>query len=103
MPFFRPSSRLDHLSMLRTSAFRILTPRFTARRLPLTASHVRLLSSAEPKQPPPPGAEEAAQSKEIVMTPGEKVAAASRLTLWGGIGLFAAFCAYYIAAELMPT
>jgi import inner membrane translocase subunit TIM21 len=42
-------------------------------------------------------------SKEIVMTPGEKVVAASRLGMWLGIGAFAAVCAYYIGKELFPT
>ena len=41
--------------------------------------------------------------REIVLTPGEQVAAASRLTMWGGIFLFASVCAYYIGKELIPT
>lgn len=83
--------------MLRSTAFHVVKPHWSVRRG--TVSRLRLLSS-ESKKPP---AEEAAQTKEIVMTPGEKVAAASRLTMWGGIGVFAAICAYYIGAELMPT
>jgi len=42
-------------------------------------------------------------NKEIVLTPGEKVVAASRLTLWAGIAAFASVCAYYIGSELIPT
>jgi hypothetical protein len=42
-------------------------------------------------------------SKEIVLTPGETVVAVSRLTLWAGIAVFAAACAYYIVMELIPT
>jgi hypothetical protein len=42
-------------------------------------------------------------SKEIVLTPGETVVAASRLTMWAGIAVFAAACAYYIIMELIPT
>lgn len=42
-------------------------------------------------------------TKEIVLTPGETVVAASRLTLWAGIAVFAAACAYYIIMELIPT
>jgi hypothetical protein len=42
-------------------------------------------------------------TKEIVMTPGEQVAAASRVTMWFGISIFAGFCAYYIGKELIPT
>lgn len=42
-------------------------------------------------------------TKEIVLTPGEKVVVASRLGLWAGIAAFASVCAYYIAKELIPT
>lgn len=42
-------------------------------------------------------------TKEIVLTPGEKVVVASRLTMWAGIAVFASFCAYYIIRELLPT
>ena len=44
-----------------------------------------------------------ADENAVVLTPGEKVVAASRLTLWAGIAVFAAVCAYYIGAELIPT
>jgi hypothetical protein len=40
---------------------------------------------------------------ELVLTPGEKVVAYSRLGMWGGIAVFAGFCAYYIGKELFPT
>jgi hypothetical protein len=39
----------------------------------------------------------------IMLTPGEKVVAASRLTVWAGAAAFAAICAYYIGRELIPT
>jgi len=42
-------------------------------------------------------------TKEVVLTPGEKVVAATRLTMWAGIAAFACACAYYIGAELIPT
>jgi mitochondrial import inner membrane translocase subunit TIM21 len=42
-------------------------------------------------------------TKELVLTPGQKVAAASRLGMWVGILGFASCCAYYIARELIPT
>lgn len=42
-------------------------------------------------------------SNELVLTPGEKVVAATRLTMWVGIAAFAAVCAYYIGKELLPT
>ena len=41
--------------------------------------------------------------KEIVLTPGEKVVAASRLGMWAGILAFACACAFYIGKELLPT
>lgn len=43
------------------------------------------------------------ETKEIVLTPGQKVAAASRLTMWAGIFAFACGCAYFIGKELIPT
>jgi len=42
-------------------------------------------------------------TKEIVLTPGEKVVVASRLGMWAGIFAFASVCAYYIGKELIPT
>lgn len=42
-------------------------------------------------------------TKEIVLTPGEKVVVASRLGLWAGILAFAGVCGFYIVKELMPT
>jgi import inner membrane translocase subunit TIM21 len=44
-----------------------------------------------------------AETSELVLTPGQKVVAASRLGLWAGIGAFALACAYYIGRELIPT
>lgn len=40
---------------------------------------------------------------DIVLTPGQKVVAGTRLTLWAGALLFAGTCAYYIGKELLPT
>ena len=40
---------------------------------------------------------------EIVLTPGQKVVAGTRLTMWAGIFCFATACAYYIGKELLPT
>jgi len=39
----------------------------------------------------------------IVLTPGQKVVAGTRLTMWAGIFCFATACAYYIGKELLPT
>jgi import inner membrane translocase subunit TIM21 len=43
------------------------------------------------------------ETKELVLTPGQKVVAASRLGLWAGVAAFALACAYYIGRELIPT
>jgi hypothetical protein len=48
-------------------------------------------------------ADSTSDSKEIVLTPGEQVVAATRLGMWGGIFVFACVCGYYIVKELMPT
>mmetsp|Transcript_22628 Transcript_22628/g.33925 ORF Transcript_22628/g.33925 Transcript_22628/m.33925 type:complete len:258 (+) Transcript_22628:53-826(+) len=45
----------------------------------------------------------AKESTEIVLTPGEKVVAGTRLGVWAGVAVFASFCAYYIGKELFPT
>ena len=37
------------------------------------------------------------------LTPGQKFQVGTRLTLWVGIGAFAAACAYWIIKELVPT
>lgn len=69
---------------------------------------LRALSSSagkgeEKKSQTAGGEEDAADTKEIVLTPGEKVAAAGRLTFWVGVGVFASACAYFIGKELLPT
>jgi hypothetical protein len=46
---------------------------------------------------------DSSDTSEIVLTPGQKVVEASRLTLWTGIAVLAACCAYYIGRELFPT
>jgi hypothetical protein len=45
----------------------------------------------------------AEEETQLVLTPGQKVVAYSRLTMWGGIFGFACCCAYYIGRELFPT
>lgn len=47
--------------------------------------------------------EEDTEMKEIMLTPGQKVAAYSRLAMWVGAFGFALVCGYYIAKELIPT
>lgn len=42
-------------------------------------------------------------SSELVLTPGEKVVAGTRLLFWGGALCFASVCAFYIGKELLPT
>lgn len=70
----------------------------------------RLLSSSstnqnndEQQQKKKPDGEDDETTKEIVLTPGETVVAVSRLTMWAGVAVFAAVCAYYIIKELVPT
>ena len=61
-------------------------------------------SSRDPKKPEGGGGGPAeGDSSEIVLTPGEKVVAGTRLTMWAGIACFAAACAYYVGKELLPT
>lgn len=42
-------------------------------------------------------------TNEIMLTPGQKVVAGTRLTMWAGVAVFAVACAYYIGKELLPT
>lgn len=42
-------------------------------------------------------------SKEIVLTPGQKVVAATQISMYVGIAILACACAYYIGKELIPT
>lgn len=58
--------------------------------------------AGDPKKEKMNGADDD-ETKEIVLTPGEKVVVASRLGMWAGIAAFAAVCAYYIGKELIPT
>lgn len=63
-----------------------------------------MLSSKANNDPPKKeGGEGDDETKEIMLTPGQKVVAASRLGLWTGIFGFACACAYYIGKELIPT
>ena len=64
---------------------------------------VRALSSEAKKEGKETSDQQEGDSKEIVLTPGQKVVAASRLTMWAGIAAFAAVCGFYIVKELMPT
>lgn len=65
---------------------------------------LRSLSSQSKEEPPKnnDGGSDP-ETTEIVLTPGQKVAAASRLTMWAGIFTFACACAYFIGKELIPT
>ncbi|KAL3762478.1 hypothetical protein ACHAWU_008181 [Discostella pseudostelligera] len=49
------------------------------------------------------GSDDPSSSTEIVLTPGEKVVATTRLFFWAGAFTFASMCAYYIGKELIPT
>lgn len=63
----------------------------------------RFLSSEAPKQEQKQQQDGEEPKNEIVLTPGEQVAAASRLGMYAGIAVFAGFCGYYIVKELLPT
>jgi hypothetical protein len=63
---------------------------------------LRALSSDSQKSKSSDAKSDEADTKEIVLTPGEKVVVAGRLGLWMGIAAFASVCAYYIGKELMP-
>jgi hypothetical protein len=85
------------------------TPLFSSSSLAkraVTSTNQNLTSralSSEAKDPKKEGAKDGSDTKEIVMTPGEQVAAASRVTMWFGISIFAGVCAYFIGKELIPT
>lgn len=68
---------------------------------------VRFFSSQKTKKNGPSSNEgnlEAEEmSQEIVLTPGQKVVAGTRLSMWAGIAVLASCCAYYIGKELLPS
>lgn len=63
--------------------------------------YARALSSKSEDKTKKEGEESTAD--EIVLTPGEKVVAATRLGWYLGLAGFAAACAYFIGKELIPT
>jgi hypothetical protein len=67
----------------------------------LSSMYARSLSSKK-EEPQDPLSEEGKQ-QAIVLTPGQKVVAGTRLTMWTGIFAFASVCAFYIGKELIPT
>jgi hypothetical protein len=62
-----------------------------------------LSSDSDQKNKKKSADKDGSDTKEIVLTPGEQVAAASRITMWVGVSIFAGFCAYFIGKELIPT
>ena len=62
-------------------------------------SQVRALSSSNAKQTKEDATPE---SSEIVLTPGQKVVAGTRLTMWAGAFALASVCTYFIGKELFP-
>ena len=71
-------------------------------RLPTTTNQSHVAIRAASSQKTTPSTEEPT-SQEIVLTPGEKVVAGTRLFFWAGAFAFASVCAYYIGKELVPT
>ena len=61
----------------------------------------RTFASQSPKEKKSSGDDD--ETSELVLTPGQKVVAASRLSLWAGVAAFALACAYFIGRELIPT
>lgn len=75
---------------------------FKSNRVSVSARHFADKKSSE-KAKNESGSEDGADRNEIVLTPGQKVVAGTRLTMYAGAAVFAGFCAYYIAKELLPT
>lgn len=69
--------------------------------IPRSTPHVWRALSSEGKKKKKEKEEEMTQ--EIVLTPGEKVVAGTRLTMWAAAAALASVCAYYIGKELIPT
>jgi len=73
---------------------------------PIISNTARRLFS---EKPPPAGenktsgGSEDGSASEIVLTPGQKVVATTRLTMWAGVAALALTCSYYIGRELLPT
>jgi len=71
-----------------------------SRSYPPKLSQFRSLSSQQQRQ----AAEEASkESTELVLTPGQKVVAGTRLTMYAGFAALAAVSAYFIGRELLPS
>lgn len=62
---------------------------------------LRSFSNQENSSNKPP--KDGEETQALVLTPGQKVVAAGRITMWAGIFAFASVCAYYIGRELIPT
>lgn len=72
----------------------------------LRTQSLRTLSSDKTKQKPEGDSSaggNATDANELVLSPGEKVVVASRLTMWTGVAVVATCCAYFIGKELIPT
>ena len=71
------------------------------------ANHIRALSSSSSsntnKDSNKTDSQKDPNNDALVLTPGQKVVAGTRLTLYASAFLFGSFCLYYIAKELIPT
>jgi len=89
-------SRLVRSASLRSVEIRL----GGSRSYPPKLSQFRSLSSQQQRQ----AAEEASkESTELVLTPGQKVVAGTRLTMYAGFAALAAVSAYFIGRELLPS
>lgn len=70
----------------------------------MTVATTRRFQSTEGEKAKSDGKKKEGEDEDaLVLTPGQKVVVAGRLTLWAGIAAFATVCAYFIIRELMPT
>lgn len=85
-------------------AVRLNNHRASARLVALRATSSSTSNKKESQsQSSSEGGEGEPTSQEIVLTPGEKVVAGTRLAFWAGALAFASVCGYYIVKELLPT
>ena len=91
---------LQNLSSVAPSS---LNCRLKASRSQVPKVFTRTLSDQPPTDKSKSDGQEKVENTDLVLTPGQKVVAASRLSLYLGMGAAAVACLYYIGKELIPT